>query len=46
MVKGVARFTTFSWWIQAHLLLSEPGESLVLSATFLFGELFAPATPE
>ena len=30
----------------AYVLLSEPGESLVLSATFLFGELFAPATPE
>jgi len=30
----------------AYVLQSEPGESLVLSATFLFGELFAPATPE
>ena len=30
----------------AYVLMSEPGESLVLSATFLFGELFAPATPE
>jgi hypothetical protein len=34
----------------AYVLQSEPGESLVLSATFLFGELFkpapaAPATP-
>jgi len=27
----------------AYVLQSEPGESLVLSATFLFGELFAPA---
>ena len=27
----------------AYVLMSEPGESLVLSATFLFGELFAPA---
>lgn len=27
----------------AYVLNKEPGESLVLSATFLFGELFAPA---
>jgi hypothetical protein len=27
----------------AYVLQSEPGESLVLSATFLFGELFKPA---
>ena len=27
----------------AYVLSKEPGESLVLSATFLFGELFAPA---
>ncbi len=27
----------------AYVLQKEPGESLVLSATFLFGELFAPA---
>lgn len=27
----------------AYVLATEPGESLVLSATFLFGELFAPA---
>ncbi len=27
----------------AYVLQSEPGESLVLSATFVFGELFAPA---
>jgi hypothetical protein len=27
----------------AYVLLKEPGESLVLSATFLFGELFKPA---
>ena len=30
----------------AYVLKSEPGETLVLSATFAFGELFAPTTPE
>jgi len=30
----------------AYVLMKEPGESLVLSATFAFGELFAPTTPE
>lgn len=30
----------------AYVLNAKPGESLVLSATFAFGELFAPTTPE
>lgn len=30
----------------AYVLMKEPGESLVLSATFSFDELFAPTTPE
>ncbi|MDD3493366.1 MAG: hypothetical protein PHZ19_07735, partial [Candidatus Thermoplasmatota archaeon] len=30
----------------AYVLREEPGESLVLSATFNFDELFAPTTPE
>jgi len=30
----------------AYVLMREPGESLVLSATFAFGELFAPTPPE
>jgi len=32
--------------VAACVFRGGPGESLVLSATFLFGELFAPATPE
>lgn len=30
----------------AYVLREEPGETLVLSATFAFGELFAPTIPE